>query len=250
LQVDGGPIHIDFADLILPPRPWEQVNQGPVNLDPFHRPLHRAKVIEGEPEVCYVVNDQTLWDPILAAVREIYEPAYCCVAGGAIRDYLLGEDPKDIDVFMHLDREVNIKELYDLAQELGWQNVDVVGNVVGNAEPYLKDKQANGEPLTIACLRGKVKGVTVDLILTRAKTGREIVGGFDFHMCEHWYDGEVHSTPKGKYDLQKKQWTPSRPLTEITKKHFERVAARTKFKYTLNMGEPWYMQFKGKEKIK
>jgi hypothetical protein len=222
-------------------RPWRIVDDFPP------MPQHLRDAVKERFKPIKVVNNPELWNPILAAVREIYEPAYVCIAGGIIRDYLLGENPKDVDVFMNLgDKKLDLDEIYEKAQELGWQQVDLVGN----AEPYLKDAPNGKKPLTVACLRGKVKGVTVDLLVTLCKTGREIVEGFDFHMCEHWYDGEVHSTPLGKVDIQKKQWTPSRPLTDITKGHFDRVNERCGGKYKLNMGEPWYMQFKGKEQIK
>lgn len=229
---------INWADFIIP----EPNEARWLMRDAFPRINHIKRV-----EPIKIVNAPPLWDPILAAVREIYEPVYCCIAGGAVRDYLLGEAPKDVDVFMHLgNRKINLEEFYEIAQELGWQHVDVVGN----AEPYLKDVGNDEKPLTIAALRGRVKGVTVDLLLTNGKTGKEIVEGFDFHICEHWYDGEVHSTPLGKVDVQKRQWTPSRQLTDVTKKHFDRVNKRLGGKYKLNMGEPWYMQFKDKEKIK
>src|SRR5689334_19040376 len=71
-----------------------------------------------------------LWDQLLEGVREIYEPEYVCVAGGAVRDHLLKVPPKDVDIFMYCPKieGANAGDLTDLGQCLGWQNLHLVGN--------------------------------------------------------------------------------------------------------------------------
>src|SRR5688572_21236605 len=68
----------------IPIRPWRAV----------------VDEVERRPEKPKMKNGPELWDKILYAVREVYEPNYACIAGGAVRDYLLGKPSKDIDVFV------------------------------------------------------------------------------------------------------------------------------------------------------
>jgi len=189
-------------------------------------------------------NGSQLWTKILNAVREIYEPAYACIAGGAIRDFVMGDDAKDIDVFINLpDDAFDAKKFVDQAEELGWQGIHKVARI----DPYLKD---NKRGLTQAVVKGIVDGWSVDLIVTKGKTGEEIVKAFDFHICHQWYDGQIHNTKEAAFDIKKGCWTPSRPLSADTKAHFERVNNRLGKKYKINTGEPWYMKHAGKKVLK
>ena len=229
-DLDWAGVFMDNADLIRPMPAFrvQMDNQGRVK----HVEPEKAERIE---------NGQPLWEKILTAVRVIYEPAYVCIAGGAIRD---GNDAKDIDVFIHLpDDKFDAKVFVEQAEELGWRNIQKPGKI----DPYLKD---NKRGLTQAVCKGIVDGWSVDLIVTKATDGEKIVGGFDFHINEQWYDGELHQTKKALYDMKKGHWTPSRALTADTKAHFERVNKRLGGRFKLNTGEPWYMKFQGKEKLK
>jgi len=193
-------------------------------------------------------NAPPLWDKLLEAVREIYEPEYACVAGGAVRDYLMKRVPKDIDIFITM-KEVDIDKLLDEANCLGWTDPQLVGN-----------PGAYGANRKVAVVIGaNVFGYRVELIFQGEASGEEIVKGFDFGICQHWYDGEVnpiaaeygiHSTNAGAYGIKSRKWMPLMKLDAVLREHFDRVNKRHGGIYTLDEGEPWYMQFAGKEKIK
>jgi hypothetical protein len=185
-------------------------------------------------------NAPELWDKLLDAVREIYEPTYVCVAGGAIRDHLLEKPPKDIDIFIKLPPgDYTGRFVLDNAETLGWKN------------PVLKNDQAY-ENAEVQCVVGaKAFDYEIDLcFLFQANTGEEVVKNFDFGICQHWYDGEIHSTKAGDYGILKKRWYPLKKLDATLREHFNRVNKRHGKIYTLDEGEPWYQKFAGEAKIK
>jgi hypothetical protein len=193
-------------------------------------------------------NGPELWDKILEGVREIYDPQYACVAGGAVRDYLLGIKPKDIDVWcIQKEGEYRMNELLEQADCLGWKYVEINHNAL-----------RYGDQQNVFVLRGQVFGCTAELIFPiRGKmiefpTGRNVVEGFDFYICQHWYDGQVNSTPEAKTDLLKKRWrvVKEKKLDAVLRNHFERVNKRCKGIFTLDEGDPWYKEFAGKVKLK
>lgn len=180
-------------------------------------------------------NGPELWDKILEGVREIYEPEYVCVAGGAVRDYKLKQQPKDIDVFVKMKEDWHPNQLLDEAGSLGWKGVNLKGNA---------DYEKIPDPKIV--LNGWVFEYNVDLIFQSKATGQGIVEGFDFGICQHWYDGELHSTVAGAYGLNKKLWevTPGFELDAVLREHFNRVNERHGKIYRLKEDkEPWYVQF-------
>jgi hypothetical protein len=191
-------------------------------------------------------NGPELWDKILYAVNEVYEPNYACIAGGAVRDHLMGKQPKDIDVFVALP-EVNeethecmpVEEIVELAGCLGWNNVNEV-----------RLRYGQHEVKSLLVFKADVFGYNVDFILSNKEDGKSITEGFDFEINRCWYDGQVHYTPLAKEDITKKRWTLIGKMEPDKKEHFERVNKRYGGIFRLNEGKPWYDKFRGKEPIK
>jgi hypothetical protein len=192
-------------------------------------------------------NGPELWKKLLDAVEEIYEPFYTCVAGGAVRDYLLKQEAKDIDIYVIPSEDIfkdGAREVIENANCLGWNAVELLPN---NAYQNRDD----GRPNPVVCVfRGHVFGRKVDLIFlkTTLTKGEDIVKSFDFKICQCWWDGEVHQTREAAYDMAKMQWTPVTKLTPTTRGHFDRVNKRYGGKFKLNEGEPWYMKFNEKKR--
>jgi predicted nucleotidyltransferase len=194
-----------------------------------------------EKKVIIMANEPDLWDKLLYAVNEIYEPTYAIVAGGAVRDYMLDENPKDIDIFVHYEGSREIPHIIELAEQLGWTDIQIKGN------PDLY----KGKSLTWMTVSGRYRGAPVDLCFTDAKSAEEIVAKFDWCICQQWYDGkDIHATKAAKFDIAKKQWTPVGEPDKITMEHFDRVNKRHGGKYKIPSTEPWYMKFAEKAKIK
>jgi hypothetical protein len=232
-----------WEDLIRPVgqpiRPW----RAALLADAAEALADAAEVLAPAPPPDREKNDKPLWDKLLSAVKEIYEPEYVCVAGGAIRDYLIGKDPKDIDIFVKLpEGNFKVADMLENAQCLGWKHVAQAGFGAYNENKHQR-----------LVFKAKVFGRDIDLIfVVPQKTGREIVDTFDFTICQHWYDGEVNSLPEAKYAIQKKLWTPVKglKLDNILREHYNRVNKRHGGIYKLDEGEPWYNKFAEKAKIR
>jgi hypothetical protein len=199
-----------------------------------------AQVVKLETLMKRPANTPELWDKMLEGVRDIYEPEYVCIAGGAIRDYLLKKEPKDIDIFIKLpDAEYTGEFLLDNANSLALRKPHIVQNEYDQAKLE-------------AVIRGTLSEYTVDLcFMDKGITGEEIVGKFDFGICQHWYDGEIHSTKAGEYGIKTLEWFPLKKIDKVMRNHFNRVNKRHGNIYTLQENEePWYQKFAGKKKVK
>ena len=116
---------------------------------------------------------------ILTDFQEIlgmYQPG-AIIAGGAVRDFLYGKPPKDIDVFIPLGCEPDIKST-NLWKEVKWDYV-------------FKDKMREYEAL------GNLRGLdqffwkdhTVQLISIHEEDAYEKVRTFDLGICKCYFDG-------------------------------------------------------------
>lgn len=213
-------------------------DEGPVLR---HRAAPPEPIQPAEP----VKNDPELWTKMLNAVKEIYEPDYCCVAGGAVRDYFMGKPPKDVDIFIKLSDGLHKgDDLIHAAECLGWRNVEHV----------MQPPEYKGNQKILLLLRGYAFNQLVELIFVNTKpSGKDIVDTFDFTINQHWFDNDIHSTPNAKFAIAKRKWTAvtkGQKLTPEMLAKFKRVNDRHGKIYKLDEGEPWYRQFAEKAKIK
>jgi hypothetical protein len=128
-------------------------------------------------------NGPELWSKILAQM-----PAGAVVAGGAVRDYLLGVPPKDIDVFMGTPAEIQdpptqdryFTEAFDARS--GLYRIDSVW-----------ERQEEYAALTHIDLvsSGTLFGWKVDaVVLTNFTTGDALIEDFDFGITRSWFSPE------------------------------------------------------------
>lgn len=134
-----------------------------------------------------VNNGPELWTAVLAKM-----PDGAIVAGGAVRDFLLGVEPKDIDVFCP-------------TEALG--AFDFTG-----FEPLGDDRRDEYEALPLIDLvqRTKLNGVQVDLVGVHMPdwTPRALVETFDFGITRSWFDAEgLHDTAEAGCDRASKTVT-------------------------------------------
>ncbi len=129
-----------------------------------------------------MLNGPALWDLILGDM-----PEGAIIAGGAVRDYLLGVEPKDIDVFMStemtLARSDDVEENYAFTVandcRTGLHRID---NICERKEEY---EAMTGIDLVSS---GEMYGHKVDaVVLDEMGDGLELVNGFDFAINQCWY---------------------------------------------------------------
>lgn len=145
-------------------------------------------------------NGPELWDAILRGLND----ASAVIAGGCVRDYLLGREPKDIDVFVNVACKDQLRVLgralpatfsVSLMRELTEYEVapDWVGEVSGVLDGSF-------------CPEGShdiFDDYTQVQIIGRPSAdfgGAQLVSRFDFGITRSWYDGELHDTPEAAQD--------------------------------------------------
>lgn len=131
-------------------------------------------------------NGPELWDAILRPVHEAFPGHKVVIGGGAVRDYLLGFEPKDIDVFV-LDRPG-----HNFIQDPNFLYIEPGEGRKGEYDgkqwvQFVSDYEAFGFPI-------QVIGVT-------EPTGQALVDAFDLGITRCWYeDGEIHDTINAQID--------------------------------------------------
>lgn len=150
-------------------------------------------------------NGPELWASILK-----HCPPGAFVAGGAVRDYLLGVEPKDIDVFAPTDAWVESSR---------FSRIDGPDN---RCEEYLALSAID------VVQRGVINGWTVDLVymswpIAKPWTPERVVASFDFGLTRSWWDGDLHESDEAYKDRENR--TVSLLLTDRpvrSRKRFER----------------------------
>jgi hypothetical protein len=135
-------------------------------------------------------NGPELWDAILARM-----PAGSVIAGGAVRDYLLGFAPKDIDVFTGFPVDGNPSDYLDFTPSDPRYGLFRIENEHERFEEYAAVSN-------ILCVSsGTLLGVKVDAVLIENfESGEKLIEDFDFGITRCWYDGEIHDTTQAQHD--------------------------------------------------
>lgn len=130
-------------------------------------------------------NGPALWRAILEDC-----PPGAFVAGGAVRDYLLGVTAKDIDVFAPSD---SLRE---------WETPHF-----GPIEPrdLRADEYAASAEIDVVW-RGTRHGWATDLIFMKSDgllnwDPASVVSGFDFGITQAWWDGGLNLAPAFERDM-------------------------------------------------
>jgi hypothetical protein len=157
-------------------------------------------------------NGPDLWRAILAVM-----PVGSVIAGGAVRDYLLGVEPKDIDVFSDIaaERAMPSEADHNIVYSDPRFGLYRIENEYERFEEYAAVSN-------IACVSsGQLLGHRVDHVIIEGFTsGPELVAGFDFGLNRCWFDGEIHDTDEARHDRE------TRTATLLLTDRVERSATR------------------------
>lgn len=140
-------------------------------------------------------NGPALWDEILTHARAAFGHD-AVIAGGAVRDYALGFEPEDIDVFVNCTG----LELEDFVSEL--PSCFAV-SLLHEATEY--HEHPDFMPELSGVLDGWFKnGWRVQFIGRPMPdfSGAALMSRFDVGLSRIWYDGELHMTPEFIRDME------------------------------------------------
>ncbi len=178
-------------------------------------------------------NGPLLWDAILASF-----PAGAVIAGGAVRDFLLGVEPKDIDVF-YGHTVVGPTEPLKPGDTVDLSNISCVPDARLGLKRIDDQHERLTEYTSVTGINlvssGSLYGYRVDAIeMENFAGGAALVEGFDFGITRCWYDGQLHDTRESVTDrlnLTVTQLMPSR--ASRTEGRFNRFNERMGGRYTL-----------------
>lgn len=159
-------------------------------------------------------NGPNLWKAILA-----HMPPGSVIAGGAIRDWFLDVEPKDIDVFVGPHGSN------------AWDARSGLYRIDGTHEREEEYQALNNINLVST---GTLFDRRVDLVeLSVPVTGESLVAGFDFAVNQTWFDGDmIYRTTPCVQDLA------NHTVTLITDDRLERSLKRFA-RFNERMGGGW-----------
>lgn len=169
-------------------------------------------------------NGPELWDKILS-----HFPEGSIIAGGAVRDYVLGVEPKDFDVF-------GSYSTYDVGVE-GMEHIDLDDNET-HTEEYLAMREI------AIVMKGEIEGVKVDYIGHHLEDPVQVIEAFDTGISQAFYaspqegglfpGGMLYKKKAFVDDVTNKTVTVLRgDRLERTQARFERFNAKMNGEYTL-----------------
>lgn len=171
-------------------------------------------------------NGPKLWSTILAALEPC--TSFAIVAGGAVRDFMLDAQPKDIDVFVLMKDFSKIPE---------WLiPVDMSNDAL--SEEY------EGLNYVAGLWRGELHGQRVEMIeladLVSGGTPEALVNAFDFGATRCWFANDgICTTVECQTDLDCNLYTLliadrlERSVNRFAR--FKATPAGNKFKFSLGM---------------
>lgn len=150
-------------------------------------------------------NGPALWDALLNAVR-LHTDKDVLIAGGCLRDYALGLEPKDIDICVACETREELEQLGDELNEAGLFDVELI------RPDEDSDSASNGEgvPDLIGVLDGEAFDIPVNLIArTHHQEGMlALLHGFDFCILRASYDGaDTYWSPEALEDIRNRTAT-------------------------------------------
>jgi len=143
-------------------------------------------------------HQQKVADDVLNRL-EVIDPA-CIVAGGAPRDWYMGEVAKDIDVFLHLRNDLKAStQRGQIKRALGLEELDYGKSGENIPEHYaLNPHLQNVWDL-------EIDGEKVQIMLMTLPTYESVVPLFPFNICKVWYKGgTIRPEPIFRYGVKNK----------------------------------------------
>lgn len=145
-----------------------------------------------------IENQMKVADTVLSKL-ETFDPT-CILAGGAPRDWFLGNTATDLDFFVYWRPEFEMQKWRYLTQlrNLGFKHVQERRfNCVDIPENYKRN------PYLIAVYEFIFKGEKIQIMFMKAPTFTSVVPLFPFGICQAWYKRPLDTaSPLGDTGIQ------------------------------------------------
>lgn len=150
--------------------------------------------------------------------------AHAIVAGGAPRDWLLGKEAADIDVFLYATGTT-----YFLEQKFIKAGFDITRTNEGNGLP----EHYKLNPQLRAVFDCVYKGQNVQFLLMNEPTFYSVINHFPLSICKAWYkNGKIHMHKDFKRSVAHKVIVKTNTIYADENKYLQKVLAKfPDFKY-------------------
>ena len=130
-----------------------------------------------------IVWQQSVADSLLARLEAI-DP-HCIIAGGAPRDWYLGRQAKDLDVYLYVPQNSLLRHFKTQLAAIGINNIEQ--STLSN-----DDARYISNPLVRWVFNYEESGEKIQLIVMKESTYTSVVQHFPLSICKVWYkNGKV-----------------------------------------------------------
>jgi hypothetical protein len=148
-----------------------------------------------------IVWQQSVADSLLAKLEAI-DP-HCIIAGGAPRDWYLGLQAKDLDVYLYVPQNSLLRHFKTQLAAIGITNIE-------QSALSVDDDRYISNPLVRWVFNYEESGEKVQLIVMKESTYTSVVQHFPLSICKVWYKG-------GKIIPYSRQFTETTDRKSIVK---------------------------------
>ena len=127
-----------------------------------------------------IVWQQSVADSLLARLEAI-DP-HCIIAGGAPRDWYLGRQAKDLDVYLYVPQNSLLRHFKTQLAAIGITNIE-------QSTLSTDDARYISNPLVRWVFNYEEAGEKVQLIVMKESTYTSVVQHFPLSICKVWYKG-------------------------------------------------------------
>jgi hypothetical protein len=127
-----------------------------------------------------IVWQQSVADSLLARLEAI-DP-HCIIAGGAPRDWYLGLQAKDLDVYLYVPQNSLLRHFKTQLAAIGITNIE-------QSTLSVDDDRYISNPLVRWVFNYEESGEKVQLIVMKESTYTSVVQHFPLSICKVWYKG-------------------------------------------------------------
>lgn len=151
---------------------------------------------------------------------------FAIVAGGAPRDWIMGKEASDIDVFVNINPKLTVEQTLSVLESVGFNSVILTEHKDDDFLNYLKN------PNIINVYSYMLDGIKVQIINLNTSSFK-IVDTFAFNICKVWYkNNKIVTTPDFNWAVTEKTIIKQGELYACSEKYKQKIKDKfPDFKY-------------------